>query len=266
MGELLHTQLLRRADLVAGKIPSWGLTAFKAFERDLLSKETPFPCIFGVEALKKDGLRYLFVEDHSESGWMQLRNGLLQYTEIFRRLGRMTSLAVFFKPYHQELTVEQYQRKFWSVLQFLHEHDPKPWPEEIPADWDDPLWEFCFNGEPIFVVCNTPAHIKRRSRHSATFMITFQPRWVFEELQGPKGEKGREAVRRRLVKYDEVDVHPAMGVYGDPKNREWKQYYITDSNESPSRCPFRFLHGLLRSKDKNLHDGGKESNSDEYDF
>ena len=32
-----------------------------------------------------------------------------------------------------------------------------------------------------------------------------------------------------------------MGVYGDAENREWKQYYITDSNESPSKCPFQAI-------------------------
>ncbi|MFC7442998.1 YqcI/YcgG family protein [Laceyella putida] len=237
--------------MVEGKIPQWGLTVFKSFESDLLSKERPFPCIFGVEALKKNGLRYLFVENHDEAGLMQLRNSLIRYTEIYRELGRMTSMAVFFKPLQEELMIEQYQEKFWSVLQFLHENDPKPWPAEFPVNWDDPLWEFCFNGEPIFVVCNTPAHVKRRSRRGGTFIITFQPRWwVFEELKGPKGKRGRAAVRQRLEKYDEMEIHPAMGVYGDVENREWKQYYITDSNESPSKCPFRFLHGLSGEKTK----------------
>lgn len=87
MGEVLQAQLLSRADMVAGKIPKWGLEVFSSFESDLLSEETPFPCIFGVEALKKDSLRFLFVDSHNETGLMRLRDGLIQYTEIFRELG-----------------------------------------------------------------------------------------------------------------------------------------------------------------------------------
>lgn len=143
--------------------------------------------------------------------------------------------------------MEEYQSLFWSVLRFLNQHDPQAWPADIPQDTEDPLWEFCFNGEPIFVVCNTPAHDKRRSRSAKGFLITFQPRWVFEELKGEKGEKGRQLVRERLEKYDEVPLHPAMGAYGDEVNREWKQYFITNENTSPAKCPF---HAMLGDKDK----------------
>ncbi|WP_308758038.1 YqcI/YcgG family protein [Bartonella raoultii] len=34
----------------------------------------------------------------------------------------------------------------------------------------------------MFIVCNTPFHINRISRKSSTFMLTFQPRWIFSDL------------------------------------------------------------------------------------
>ena len=62
--------------------------------------------------------------------------------------------------------------------------DKNAWPAEIPEQVDHPMWEFSFAGEPIFVVCSTPAHVMRQSRRASTFMLTFQPRWVFEKILG----------------------------------------------------------------------------------
>ncbi|MBL0386553.1 YqcI/YcgG family protein [Tumebacillus sp. ITR2] len=241
-----NKNLFRRNDIEqqGANIPEWGRDVYDALKHDLLSEESPFPCVFGVEGFKKDLLCYSFFEDaYNEHDLLNLRDALVEYTRMFRELGRNTSFVAFFKPSEEELAMEEYQSLFWSVLRFLNAHDPQAWPADIPQDTEDPLWEFCFNGEPIFVVCNTPAHEKRKSRSAKTFLMTFQPRWVFEELHGEKGEKGRALVRQRLAKYDEVEVHPAMGVYGSEANREWKQYFITDENTSPSKCPFHALFG-----------------------
>jgi uncharacterized protein len=215
------TKLFRRQDIEHGAdIPAWGMEVYESLKHDLISESAPFPCVFGVEGFKKDLLCYTFTEDPTnEQDLMQLRDALIAYTEMFRELGRMTSFVSFFKPLDETLSMDEYQNLFWNVLRFLNEHDPEAWPMEIPTNADDPLWEFCFNGEPIFVVCNTPAHELRRSRRSKGFLITFQPRWVFEELHGEKGEKGRALVRQRLAAYDDVDVHPSMGIYGNEANR-----------------------------------------------
>ncbi|MCK5905588.1 MAG: YqcI/YcgG family protein, partial [Gammaproteobacteria bacterium] len=122
----------------------------------------------------------------------------------------------------------------------LHHIDASNWPKEISEDPEHHLWEFSFSGEPIFVVCNNPAHKLRRSRYASTFMITFQPRWVFEFLQKPAGEKSKKIVREILKSYDDIDVHPELGTYGDEKNKEWLQYYLSDTNETNGKkCPFQ---------------------------
>ena len=51
-------------------------------------------------------------------------------------------------------------------------------------------------------------------------------------------------VRKRLKAYDQVDVHPALKWYGDQKNLEWKQYFLSDDEaEKPAsaKCPFTVL-------------------------
>ncbi len=92
----------------------------------------------------------------------------------------------------------------------------------------------------MFVVCNNPAHTTRKSRYASTFMITFQPRWVFEFLKEPAGQKSKEVVREILKKYDDIDVHPELGSYGHKNNKEWLQYYLSDTNDiEGKKCPFQ---------------------------
>ena len=87
-------------------------------------------------------------------------------------------------------------------------------------------------------------------------LITFQPRWVFEGLEGHtrRGRSARELIRRRLATYDDVPAHPSLGDYGAPDTREWRQYFLPDAEESPSgRCPFHAAPGRGRAAGKLTH-------------
>ena len=100
-------------------------------------------------------------------------------------------------------------------------------------------------------MCNTPAHVQRASRRSAGLILTFQPRWVFDDLRANplKAERATAVIRARLEKYDAAPISSALGAYGDPNNREWKQYFLPDvesqnsSLESAQRCPFEIIRG-----------------------
>jgi FPC/CPF motif-containing protein YcgG len=47
-------------------------------------------------------------------------------------------------------------------------------------------------------------------------------------------------VRRRLEKWDDIPVHPDLGVYSDPRKNEWKQYFLSDDMKPETGgCPFR---------------------------
>ncbi|MFD4628390.1 YqcI/YcgG family protein [Streptomyces sp. NPDC058284] len=234
------------AENVIGEIPEWGPECVRELQETLLSNNSPFPCTFAVSGTKRDSLRFGFVDSLDDrSTWDSLGATLTEYLAGYQELGRETSLIVFFRPDGRTRTMDEYRGTFWSVLQHLHDTDESPWPAQVPRDTDDPWWEFSFGGTPIFVVCNTPAHVLRRSRHSPVFFITFQPRWVFEELGAdtPPGAAARRIIRKRLSRYDAVEASPELGSYGDPDNREWRQYFLADTPEGPEtgedRCPFR---------------------------
>jgi FPC/CPF motif-containing protein YcgG len=225
-----------------GALPSWGPASARQLLGVLESREAPFPCTFAVAAAKKDTLRFGFVEDLDDpSSWSALPEILREYLKVYQELSRETSMVVFFGDSAGERDLAAYREKFWSVLQFLHDGDDQPWPAGTPTDPDHPLWEFSFAGTQIFVVCNNPAHVRRGSRHSPQFMITFQPRWVFEGLEpeSPRGAAARKVIRKRLRAFDAEAPSPELGGFGSLENREWRQYFLTDTNaETQSGCPF----------------------------
>ncbi|WP_427184500.1 YqcI/YcgG family protein [Bordetella bronchialis] len=221
---------------------TWQAVLFQELASTLNSDTPAFPCIFGVAGYRADQLRYLFLDDDDAEA---LARNLRAYVAEARACGPNTSLIVFFRP-RPLLPLEAYRAKFWALLGQLAALDDAEWPADIPAELDSPHWEFCFAGEPIFVVCNTPAHIQRQSRRSSSFMMTFQPRWVFDNILGTK--RARDAsvakVRERLATYDMIPASQDLGAYGDPSNREYKQYFLNDDNRSVTGCPFHAMRAL----------------------
>ncbi|WP_256789335.1 YqcI/YcgG family protein [Frankia sp. AvcI1] len=247
-GQTSATDALREEilDLAIGPMPGWGTGCARDIMATLKSDSEPFPCVFAVAAAHRGGLRFGFVEDlRDERTWSVLPDILATYLSVYQSISRDTSLVVFFGPGEGAAgqdndDVLSYEQRFWSILSYLHDRDGEPWPSDIPTDTDDPGWEFSFRGTPIFVVCNTPAHRRLRSRSGPVFTITFQPRWVFTGLEptSPRGAAARKVIRERLARTDEVDSTPLLGSYGDPANREWKQYYLRDDASVADSCPF----------------------------
>ena len=242
------TQLTPSArEMVLGELPAWGMDSLERFERDLNAENAPFPCTFAVSAFHRAHLRFAFVDGvRDETSWRALPRLLAEYVTTLPVMVRITSLVVFFRldSGDERRDLEWYEDRFWAVLSYLHTHDPSPWPADLPRDPDDPRWEFAFAGQPVFVVCNAPAYRQRRSRRSREFMITFQPRSVFEGLEADtaRGQAARRTIRKRLTRYDAPLLpSPHLGGYGQAGNREWKQYFLRDSNADPgqARCPFR---------------------------
>jgi FPC/CPF motif-containing protein YcgG len=220
-------------------VSTWQSVMFSEFEAQMSSEARPFPCIFGVTGYRADQLRYLFLDPFDVAS---LGCQLAQFVSESRSLGPNTSLVVFTRPRPVQ-TLDAYYRKLWLTLDQLARLDQSPWPAGIPEQIDHPMWEFSFAGEPIFVVCSTPAHVMRQSRRSSTFMLTFQPRWVFEKILGT--EKAAAAafaeVRKRLVPYDSTSPSPLLGRYGNHDGREYQQYFLPDDNNEETGCPFAKL-------------------------
>jgi len=235
--------LLTRKDIKAITPESWKYKAFLDFETIMTNPDKAFPCTLGVAGFMADQLRFAFIDEDVMSAVAaeQLAATLQTFVPSARSFGKNTSLVVFFTE-TRDIGTEKYQDIFWSLLTKLHALDITQWPTKIPHNTNDKDWEFSFSGESIFVVCNTPSHKARMSRYASTFMVTFQPRWVFDSVIGinaHNSEKIKHEIRRRLHIFDSVPISPDLGAYGDPDNLEWKQYFLFNDNKPKGdRCPF----------------------------
>ncbi len=220
----------------------WVRDAVRRFTARMLDQEQRFPCIFGVDAVRRDTLRLAAIPA-GEERTDRLAAALRSFLPDCRELGNRTSMVALFEPDPRLNSVEDYEAHFWSLLQGLHDRDRSEWPADIATSTDSPEWEFSFHGEPMFVVANTPAHVRRLSRYFEYFAVTFQPRFVFEGLEETteQGVRSRRIIRGRLSEYDTSPPAASLGSFGAPGNREWGQYFLDDSDsglEPAAACPF----------------------------
>lgn len=226
-------------------LPSWLLQEYETFHHTVTDKT--FPCFFGMSAELKGELRYAYI---SQDDWSNLPLAVEAFLDLFKLPNyKRHGLFVFVEPFEQEGSIEDYRKQFWDILQYLHEVDEVEWPENSPRDPDHYLWDFRFNGEPIFVFGNAPAYKKRKTRDLGNAMVLgFQPRKIFKGLEGTEkgGIMSREKVRQRVEVWDRLPKHPDIGHYGDPTHHEWKQFFIGDDIEPiQGKCPF--IHKSLAS-------------------
>ena len=212
-------------------VSSWQSVMFSEFEAQMSSEARPFPCVFGVAGLSCRTSYAICFSIPSTSRCSASSSRSLSLNPA--RYGPNTSLVRVY-PAAAGADARAYYRKMWLTLDQLARLDKSPWPDTIPEQIDHPMWEFSFAGEPIFVVCSTPAHVMRQSRRSSAFMLTFQPRWVFEKILGT--EKAAAAafaeVRKRLIPYDSTSPSPLLGRYGASDGREYQQYFLPDDNHA----------------------------------
>ena len=240
-GVLLDQQTLRaRLD----DAPAWLRDHYRTFRESMLGERegSPFPCYFGVEAERDGDLLYAACGSTTDpAALLRFRDVLLEYLDSYADHADRTPLAAFFRPLAGRTSEADYHERLWHLLEFLHVHDPEPWPEAIPTDPDDPHWEFCFGGEPLFPTSRAPFYDDRMSRYSPVGLeVTFQPRSVFEGITADTeaGQRARDAIRSRLDAYDGVCPHADLGDWGAEGDREWKQYlFREDDAESPDECP-----------------------------
>jgi hypothetical protein len=235
--ETLHD--LRDADA----LPAWARAHYDSFREALLGEHdgAPFPCHFGVQSERNGDALYAFVPSPTDpDALLGLRDALLEYLDVFREHADRASLVVMFGPLRPDLGEAEAHELVWHVLQFLHVHDPEPWPADIPTDPEDPYFEFSFGGEPMFPTCRAPFYETYRSRHCPVGLeITFQPRAIFEGITADTaaGERAREHIQERLADYDDVPPHPMLGDWGVEGDREWVQYLLPEGEDAPETCP-----------------------------
>ena len=242
----LQDQATVEARVEAGKAPDWVAAHWRSFQDGLLGERhsSPFPCYFGIDSVRNGDPLYTAVPSMTDKdALLDLGRVLGEYLDSWQDHSDRASLVTFFKPPEAALTEADYHEHLWHILQFLHVHDPDPWPAEIPTTPDDPHWEFSFAGEPIFPTCRAPFYEDRKSRYCPVGLeITFQPRALFEHLDvtgdTTKGEQARAVIQDRLADYDGVCPHADLGDWGVEGDREWPQYMLSeDDDQAPDRCP-----------------------------
>ncbi|ALM82671.1 YqcI/YcgG family protein [Bordetella sp. N] len=218
-------------------VPEWLEPCYVSMREKVM--DAGYPCFFGTMAEKRGEMFYSYVRGKD-------LGSLPATMETFARLSvlpeyQKNNIAIFFEPDATPLAHDTYREHFWKVLQHLHDHDIHPDVARQPAP-EDADWEFSFAGLQMFVVCACPSFTVRHSRNLGPGMVLlFQPRSVFVDKVTNRviGQQARDEVRRRLQTWDELGAHPDLGFFGDPGNREWKQYFLPDSNDPASeRCPF----------------------------
>lgn len=223
---------------------AWKLDAYAQYRARL---ETPgYPCFFGQGAEARGEMMYTFVPNANLSDLeVSLRRfvGLLSEPDY-----RRASLAAFFEPDASLISHAAFVDSFWRILGFLRERDRGPRTERDP---NDPLWEFSFGGKEMFVVAASPTYQRRRSRNLGPgIALIFQPRSLFIDpaTSQPIAFGIRHRIHARMLEYDGMPVHPDIGFYGEPGNREWKQYALPDDNEPEmGQCPFHAQPGTGRT-------------------
>jgi uncharacterized protein len=224
----------------------WNTDAYEQYQARL--RDPAYPCFFGQTAEARGEMLYSF------TGWSDLPEFVKNMRKFVGLIGspphERSSLTAFFEPDPAIRNHVLFVQRFWHLLQFLHEHDRKPATDRTP---DHPLWEFAFEGCEMFVVGASPTYQRRRSRNLGPGMVlVFQPRILFIDpaTAHPIAATVRRRVHKRMLAYDGITVHPDIGFYGNPGNREWKQYALPDDNEPETgSCPF---HTRSVSKEQNI--------------
>ena len=242
----LQDQATLEERVASGEAPDWVAAHWETFRNGLLGEQndTPFPCFFGAESVANGDPLYTAVPSTTDKdALLDLGRTLRTYLDVYQDHSERASLVAFFKPPEGEMSEAEYHETLWHILQFLHVHDPTPWPEDIPTDPDDPFWEFAFDDEPMFPTCRAPFYDTRMSRYCPVGLeITFQPRALFEDLgvtaDTAAGQQAREVIQDRLESYDGVCPHADLGDWGVDGDREWTQYLLSSDNaQAPDECP-----------------------------
>jgi FPC/CPF motif-containing protein YcgG len=237
--------LLEKKDIIdSANVPEWVAEEYEIFTQKVTTNG--FPCHFGTIAERRHELRYTY-SNHND--WASLPSSLEAFMELARTHPKVRHAMIgFFEPEQQEHPFSYYRQRFWDVCNFLHQHDRKPWPNDIPSDTADPLWEFCFDGEPLFLFVGFPAYKQRNSRRfGKSMMILYQPKRVFNGLEGatPGGIEARKQIRPRLQKWDGgMEMHPDFNIIDEALAFRWKQYCASDDNTpAVGECPFHITNG-----------------------
>lgn len=223
--------------------PAWADTAFRDFEKILLSANEDYPCHFGVQAQQQGHNWFAVLESAStDSDYADLTQLLRRFRNRAWTGPKRQSLIVFHGP-PGHIDLHRDRDEFWRTLTQLSRHDVAPWPADVPRDARDPRWQWCFDGEPWFVFALSPGYRNHRSRSvTACLALVFQTQRVFAGMSGTtrSGQAAKQLIRQRLHDFDGIAPHPHLGTAESSSSYKWRQYFLTDDNcpLPVQACPF----------------------------
>jgi uncharacterized protein len=236
------SRVLDRGRLGIAPDENWKLVAYEQYRAKLRAPD--YPCFFGQAGEERGEMLYTFTAD---GGLEELVTNMQQFVSLTGTPGyERSSLVAFLEPDCSITDHASFVARFWHVLQFLHEYDRHPATNRTP---DHSLWEFSFERCEMFVVGASPTYCHRRSRNLGPgIVLIFQPRLLFIDpaTSLPIAAPVRHRIHQRMLAYDGMPMHPDIGFYGNPINREWKQYALPDDNEPEhGTCPFQARTDVL---------------------
>lgn len=237
------SRVIDRGRLGIAPDENWKLVAYEQYRAKLRAPD--YPCFFGQAGEERGEMLYTFTAD---GGLEELVTNMQQFVSLTGTPGyERSSLVAFLEPDCSITDHASFVARFWHALQFLHEYDRHPATNRTP---DHSLWEFSFERCEMFVVGASPTYCHRRSRNLGPgIVLIFQPRLLFIDpaTSLPIAAPVRHRIHQRMLAYDEMPTHPDIGFYGNPINREWKQYALPDDNEPEhGTCPFQARTGAHR--------------------
>lgn len=233
-----RSRLIRSDRLAADDCPSWLDGCYDIFRANVMHPN--YPCFFGTQAERKGEMFYTAIPAGEPEA-------LASSLATFVHLGQQPryhryNLAAFYEPVNLPADHEALRQWFWRELQMLHRHDSYHDHHGPFLQPDHPDWEFCYQGCQMFVVVCSPTYKRRHSRRMGPgIVLLFQPRAVFIDTvtNVEIAHSVRTRIRSRLAAWDGMETPPDLGLYGDPSNREWKQYCLPDDEGPvPGTCPF----------------------------
>jgi uncharacterized protein len=229
------SRVLNQGTLGLSSKEDWKLEAYERYKAKLSAAD--YPCFFGQSGEARGEMLYTFI---AQNGLNELLTNMEQFVGLINTPDyKRCSLVAFFQPAPAIANHTSFVARFWQTLQFLHDHDPDPGIDRTPSH---PLWEFSFRRSEMFVVGASPTYCQRRSRNLGPgIVLIFQPRSLFIDptTSQPIAAPVRRSIHQRMLAHDGIPVHPDIGFYGDPSNREWKQYALPDDNQPEiGVCPF----------------------------
>lgn len=242
-GECLHRKQ---------EAPQWVREAFSAF--DSVLKSEGFPCLLGIAAHKRNLVRFAWIDPRADSEDRLARimdRYLSELAYVDQPEAGLSSLIVFVRS-AQDADLTRNQFEAWSILDGSFKHDSHSWPDDVPEDWNDPDFSFCYGGERWFVNVSCPGHEGRRSRNlGPAIVLAMQPlsasNGYFSNLQSKIA--AQRSIRQRVLAYDGMPPHEGLGpIIGESCPRPFPEsYFLPDNNdtESPRFARRLFTHVLF---------------------